>query len=57
LIGLIFIPLCKISFEVNDGRSIDKENHPTALPTPISVHDKLIKVENELEFDSSSSSY
>jgi hypothetical protein len=27
LIGLIFIPLCKISVEVNDVRSIDMENH------------------------------
>jgi hypothetical protein len=31
VIGLIFIPLCKISEEVNDGSSIDMENHPTTL--------------------------
>jgi hypothetical protein len=29
--GLIFILLCKINVEVNDGSSNDMENHPVTL--------------------------
>jgi hypothetical protein len=43
LIGLIFIPLCKISVEVNDGCSIDKENHLSKLDKYFIVHTALQK--------------